>query len=322
MFRTQQTNIIHTVDSIANKPIVSKLKKVITESDIIKKNPKMTKSSDDTKKLSDVVSHSILLHARLLNRRKYRLTKRLKTLTNSLIYKNVRSGGKTTFGKALGVASSLFSVGSFIVGGVFGIGKFFVSSTLKLASGLLKFTTSIISKTWKHIAKPIIKRLVDIFMNPVGARMLGMLSAMVVIGFEKKFSNIKDTTKKIFDNFSLITGDVYTRIKLFFKNVKWEKLAKRFNKLTSNINGSHILDWIKDSLISLTPANIAKFFGAYAATKIVSTAVSFIPTKAKVKALSAIAFNPWVFAAVGIGVAAYSIYSAIKEHNDNKKAIE
>jgi hypothetical protein len=209
---------MYTVDSIANKPIVSKLKKVITESDIIKKIPKMTKSSDDTKKLFDVVSHSILLHARLLKRRKYKLTRRLKTLTDSLIYKNVRSGRKTTFGKALGVASSLFSVGSFIVGGVFGIGKFFVSSTLKLASGLLKFTTSIISKTWKHITKPIIKRLVDIFMNPVGARMLGMLSAMVVIGFEKKFSKMIDV-EKLYKAFKLSVGDFYTNTRLFFRNI-------------------------------------------------------------------------------------------------------
>jgi hypothetical protein len=102
---------MYTVDSITKKPIVSKLKKVITESDIIKKIPKITKSSDNTKKLSDVVSHSILLHARLLKRGKYRLTKRIKTLTDSLIYKNGKSGRKTFFGKSLGAASSLLSVG-------------------------------------------------------------------------------------------------------------------------------------------------------------------------------------------------------------------
>jgi hypothetical protein len=131
-----------------------------------------------------------------------------------------------------------------------------------------------------------------------------------------------DISKNIFKKATLIVGDVYTRIKLFFKNIKWEKLAKRFNKLSSNINGSHILDWIKDTLISLSPENIAKFFAGYAAAKIVSTVSKFTPTKVKVKALSAIAFNPWVFAAVGIGVAAYSIFSAIKEHNDNKKLIK
>jgi large-conductance mechanosensitive channel len=69
----------------------------------------------------------------------------------------------------------------------------------------------------------------------------------------------------------------------------------------------------------LTPGNITRFFIAYSAAKTISTAVSFIPFATKVKALSVVAFNPWVLATVGVGIAAYSIFSAIKEHNERRK---
>jgi hypothetical protein len=125
--------------------------------------------------------------------------------------------------------------------------------------------------------------------------------------------------KELYDSFKISIGDFYTNVRLFFRNIHWEKLSKRFNKLTSNINGNRIMDWLKDTLISLSPENIKKFFIGYATSKTITTTLSFLPLSTKVRALSAIAFNPWVLSAVGVGIAAYSIFSAIKEYNENRK---